>query len=169
MAELIQNLIAEAAARAPKQTALIYQKQSVRFSELDDLMRRAANLFLSLGLQKADRVAIFLEKRIENIVAMFAAAQAGGVFVPVNPLLKGEQVGHILKDCNVRVLVTSADRLKILAPILAECTDLQSIITVDDSASTQANVLSWQSGLKQAPSGTPHRVIDGDMAAILYT
>jgi acyl-CoA synthetase (AMP-forming)/AMP-acid ligase II len=35
---------------------------------------------------------------------MFGASLAGLVFVPVNPLLKGEQVGHILRDCNVRVL-----------------------------------------------------------------
>ena len=42
---------------------------------------------------------------------MFGAAAAGGVFVPVNPLLKPEQVAYILADCNVRVLVTSADRL----------------------------------------------------------
>ena len=41
---------------------------------------------------------------------MFGAAAAGGVFVPVNPLLKPEQVAYILSDCNVRVLVTSADR-----------------------------------------------------------
>ena len=39
---------------------------------------------------------------------MFGAAAAGGVFVPVNPLLKAEQVAYILRDCDVRVLVTSA-------------------------------------------------------------
>jgi acyl-CoA synthetase (AMP-forming)/AMP-acid ligase II len=40
---------------------------------------------------------------------MFGAALAGAVFVPVNPLLKPEQVAYILADCNVRpVLVTSA-------------------------------------------------------------
>ena len=38
---------------------------------------------------------------------MFGAAAAGGVYVPVNPLLKAEQVGYILQDCNVRVLLTS--------------------------------------------------------------
>jgi acyl-CoA synthetase (AMP-forming)/AMP-acid ligase II len=45
-------------------------------------------------------------KRFETVVAAFGAAAAGGVFVPVNPLLKPAQVGYILRDCNVRVLVT---------------------------------------------------------------
>ena len=45
---------------------------------------------------------------------MFGAAAAGAVFVPVNPLLKAEQVAYILRDCNVRVLVTSPERLALL-------------------------------------------------------
>ena len=44
-----------------------------------------------------------------------ARPAAGGVFVPVNPLLKAEQVAYILRDCNVRVLVTSPERLPLLA------------------------------------------------------
>jgi hypothetical protein len=47
----------------------------------------------------------------ETIQALFGTSLAGGVFVPVNPLLKAEQVAYILQDCNVRILVTSADRL----------------------------------------------------------
>ena len=57
-----------------------------------------------------------MEKNVENVAAMFGAAAAGGAFVPVNPLLKPEQVAYIMADCNVRVLVTSADRLRLLAP-----------------------------------------------------
>ena len=52
---------------------------------------------------------------------MFGAAAAGGVYVPVNPLLKAEQVGYILQDCNVRVLLTSNERLTALRDSLAHC------------------------------------------------
>ncbi len=79
------------------------------------ILAQLGQAMLALGLGRGERVAVYLEKRLETVIALFGAAAAGGVFVPVNPLLKPEQVAYILRDCNVRVLVTSADRLKLLA------------------------------------------------------
>jgi acyl-CoA synthetase (AMP-forming)/AMP-acid ligase II len=105
------------------------------------------------------------------VVAVFGAAAAGGVFVPVNPLLKPEQVAYILKDCNVRILVTSAERLKLLAPVLNECRDLQTVIVTGGAHEPAAapNILAWDDALASRAEARPHRVIDTDMAAILYT
>ena len=174
MGELIHDLITASARRAPSQVALVYQKQSVTFSTLDKAVSAAANVFLAHGARKSERIATFLEKRVENIVGMFGAARAGGVFVPINPLLKGEQVVHIINDCNVRLLVTSFDRLKLLAPYLKNCPDLQSVVVVDrvNEAMLELpnlNVIDWETGLAQSTNLSSHRVIDGDMAAILYT
>ena len=66
----------------------------------------------ALDIARGARVAVYLEKRIETVVASFGAPAHGAVFVPINPLLKAEQVGYILRDCDVRVLVTSAERLE---------------------------------------------------------
>src|SRR5690606_12998130 len=101
----------------------------------------------------------------------FAAAAAGGVFVPVNPLLKSEQVAYILRDCNVRFLVTSAERWKMLAPALADCPDLRALITVDGDCGPipGRESLTWEAALAHGSSRSPHRVIDTDMTAILYT
>ena len=73
---------------------------------------------------------MYLEKRFETVIAAFGAAAAGSVFVPVNPLLKPEQVAYILQDCNVRILVTSAERLALLEPVLRECHDLHTVLVV---------------------------------------
>ena len=62
---------------------------------------------------------------------MLGIARAGACFVPVNPLLKPRQVAYILADCNVRVLITSAQRLKVLREALSECPDLKHIVLVD--------------------------------------
>lgn len=174
MGKLVHDLIAESTFHAPTKTALIFQKQATSFAQLDSAVDKATDLFLNLGLQKSERVATFLEKRTENIVGMFAATRAGGVFVPVNPLLKGEQVVHIMKDCNVRLLVTSGDRLKILAPYLGQCPDLRAAVVLDfDGDAIQGlpeiKTIGWVSGLAKAAAQPRHRVIDADMAAILYT
>ena len=57
---------------------------------------------------------------------------AGGAFVPVNPLLKPQQVAHILADSGARVLVTSAARLDLLSEVLAQCAALEHVVVVDE-------------------------------------
>jgi acyl-CoA ligase (AMP-forming) (exosortase A-associated) len=107
---------------------------------------------------------------------MFGAAAAGCVFVPVNPLLKPEQVAHILADCNVRVLVTSAQRLVALAPALAHCPDLRTVLATGLKEATALpagiELAGWEQALDAAaalPADVPPRRIDADVAAILYT
>ena len=129
---------------------------------------------VGLGLQRSDRVAIYAEKRFETVIAMFGAAAAGGVFVPVNPLLKGTQVAYILADCTVRVLVTTIERLSAIAPHLHRCTSLECIVVVGGGGVPAVElpeglrVSSWES-IQAEPTHAVHRVIDADMAAILYT
>ena len=169
---LLPDLIAHSATRSPDATALTYGKQSLSYGELQQSMEGFASGLRGLGLQRGERVAIYLEKRFEAVIASFGAAAAGGVFVPLNPLLKPEQVAYILRDCNVRVLVTSNERFTLLTKALAECHDLLHVVLTNPeplpASTSPINRISW-SALLEAPSQTGHRVIDSDMAAILYT
>ena len=122
---LLPELIACAAARTPSARALTSGQESLTYGELDAGVRQFAAGLMAWGIQRGERVAIYLDKRFETVVASFGAPAAGAVFVPVNPLLKAEQVAFILQDCNVRVLVTSPERLSLLSGVLAECPDLR--------------------------------------------
>ncbi|MEN6585601.1 MAG: acyl-CoA ligase (AMP-forming), exosortase A system-associated [Sulfuricella sp.] len=168
---LVHELILQHTGAASRQIALRDGGQEITFAALANEIACAANLFLGLGMDRRDRVAVYMDKRIDTVVAMFGAAKAGGVFVPVNPLLKPEQVAHILKDCNVRILVTTPERLALLQPVLAGCHDLRCVVTVAAQATLQIAGLSCVNWTERAtaPQRTAHRVIDGDMAAILYT
>lgn len=168
---LIHELIQLRAGVAPQHIALRDSTQGVTYAALAEEIACAANLFLQLGLGRRERVAVYLDKRIDTVVALFGAAAAGAVFVPVNPLLKPEQVAHILQDCNVRILVSSAERLQLLRPVLPGCADLRHLVALaDQPLSPQAGLtcVNWAERLG-AMRATPHRVIDSDMAAILYT
>lgn len=140
----------------------------------------SAGLGPGLGLQRGERLAVYLEKRIETVVALFGAAAAGAVFVPVNPLLKDEQVAYILADCNVRVLVTSAERLRALLPVLPSCPDLRTIVVTGAAELPELySVPGWPAltlhrwhtlQLDHAGAASPLLdTIDADLAAILYT
>ncbi|MEO7493608.1 MAG: acyl-CoA ligase (AMP-forming), exosortase A system-associated [Massilia sp.] len=175
MSDLIHEFIFTSARRSPAAEALVHGARRLDYAALANAVRQAADGLLAAGLGRSERVAVYLEKTIENVAAMFGAAAAGGVFVPVNPLLKPEQVAYILADCNVRVLVTSSDRLKLLAAALPACPDLKLVIVtgraenLPDIAGVQ--VQAWDDAIaaEGEPRHRPHRVIDADMAAILYT
>jgi acyl-CoA ligase (AMP-forming) (exosortase A-associated) len=177
MSDLVHDFIFASAARSPDAEALVYGSTRLDYAALASIVSRTAAMLLDAGpgMTRGDRVAIYIEKRIENVAAMFGAAAAGGVFVPVNPLLKPEQVAYILGDCNVRILVTSLDRLKLLASVLPQCADLHTVIVVGatDAVLPQLDgltVLPWPGDATGVVSArAPHRTIDTDMAAILYT
>src|SRR3954468_15962882 len=107
MPDLIHELVLRSAERTPDNKALTYQGKQLNYRALAETVAACASSYLRLGLNRSERVAVYLEKRLETVAAMFGAAAAGGVFVPVNPLLKPDQVAYILADCNVRILVTS--------------------------------------------------------------
>jgi acyl-CoA ligase (AMP-forming) (exosortase A-associated) len=175
MPVLIHDLIFDTARRTPEAPALAYGEQRLDYAALASAVQAAAGALLAAGVERGERVAVYLEKRIENVAAMFGASLAGAVFVPVNPLLKAEQVAHILADCNVRVLVTSPERLAQLEGVLARCPDLRSVFITrpgrDTGSIGTARVLSWEAA-QAAPTDqalAPRRAIDADIAAILYT
>jgi acyl-CoA ligase (AMP-forming) (exosortase A-associated) len=170
---LLHELILLTADKVPDSEALVYLDQRVSYGTLAELVGRTARAILALGLARHDRIAVYLEKRPETVAAMFGAAAAGCVFVPVNPVLKAAQVTHILKDCNVRILVTSLERVHLLAESLKECEDLRAVIVVGSTGDTGrppgVNIVSWEDALAASASVRAHRVIDTDMTAILYT
>ena len=140
---------------------------------LEDALNQAASGLRALGVERNERVAVYLPKQFETAIAMFATSAAGGVFVPVNPVLKPEQVGHILRDCATRILITSPDRERLLSDTLAECPNLaRVVVTGDDTDESPRDhgvpVSGWEQML--ADTQAPHlQRIDSDMAAILYT
>lgn len=176
MIKAFHEFLARGAKRWPQATALVAKDQSISFAALWEAVGANAAGLLELGIARGDRIGVWLDKRIETVTAFFGASLAGAVFVPINPVLKPPQVYHILIDCNVRVLVTTHERLLSLEPTLARCRDLRCVVLVEVGAdvvpSTGATTtVSW-AALQQARARSSRRcpgVIDIDMAAILYT
>ncbi len=150
--------------------ALVAGGDTFDYGSLRASIDQVAGALTELATGAGARVAIWLEKRAETVLAMFGAARAGLVYVPINPLLKGAQAAYILRDCNVEILVTNSQRWETLQ---AETyPDLRFVVVVDgqDERSTGSTaVFGWSPWLEGARLGVTRRPIDADMAAILYT
>src|SRR5579864_9505447 len=173
MTELLHHLVEASARLHPSRPALAYRGHVLDYGSLTAEVEQMAHAFSAIGLRRGERLGIYLEKRLETVVAMFGAAAAGCVAVPINPVLKPRQVGYILRDCNVRLLVTSAPRISDLAEEIAQSQDLQWVVTVDGAGALapgcQAIGIDWEEARVARGRNAPARVIDTDMAAILYT
>ena len=183
MSQLVHDLLFEAARRAPAAEALVHGARRLDYAALAEAVRGAAGALLRQGLGRQERLAVYLEKNPENVVAMFGAAAAGASFVPVNPLLKPEQVAYILADCDVAVLVTSVERLRLLKPALAGCPALRLVLLTGLAAGAAPpewpelpalRLRGWDelmaaTAADAAGAVAPHRCVDADMAAIMYT
>jgi acyl-CoA ligase (AMP-forming) (exosortase A-associated) len=175
MAVLVGDLIARSTPERPSAPALKHKNLDLSYGELNQRVLGAAHGFVRLGLGRSERVAVYLEKRHEAVIAMFGAATAGLTFVPVSPVLRPHQVAHILRDCNVRVLVTSRARLDVIWDTIESCADLRHVVLVDGEVPSKpvgtARVLNWDAAVHGSEADAPrlHRVIENDMAAIFYT
>jgi len=171
---LLHHLVDEAAERAPEAIALTAGSAHLGYAELQSRIAGFAAGLHALGVARTGRVGVWLEKRVETVVASFGAPAAGAVMVPMNPLLKAEQVAFIVRDCDMQVLVTSPERLALLMPVLADCPSLRHIALTGPPGAQAPKLpphiahLYWDD-LLATPACSGHRVIDTDLCAILYT
>ena len=166
----LHDLLAESASSTPDSPALTYKDETVTYGQLWERSQVAGAQLAGLGVRPGDRVAIYLEKRLETVVALFGASVAGAISVPVNHVLKPAQVAHILRDSGARVLVTSGDRLAQLAGELGG-TEVTDVVVIGSAAAAGPDAIRehpWCEAerVDDAPARTG---VDGDPAAILYT
>lgn len=171
---LLHDLVAATVARFPDRRALSQKQRAVTYKDLWHQVQAASVDLRRKGLEPGDRVAVFMEKRVEAVVAIFATAMAGGVFVPINTGLKERQVAHIVNDCQVKIVVTTSDKEGLLRTMVANCQSIKQVLLVDGGSGAreafQCVFQDWEIGagdqgkLREA---TP--AIDNDVAAILYT
>ncbi|QNN66194.1 AMP-binding protein [Sphingomonas rhizophila] len=94
--------------------ALVAGGETLSYADLDERVGRVADALIAHGLRVGDRVATWMGKTALACVMPLAAARAGLIHVPINPLLKRMQAAHILADSGARLLVANAARLETL-------------------------------------------------------
>lgn len=170
----LHHLIEHSAGSHPGSPALTFKQETLNYDALWAQVRGVAAGLGELGVAREDRVAVLLDKRIETVAAIFGASTAGAAFIPVNPLFRPAQVGHILRDCDVRVLVTSAERLARMREELGSCPTVEDVVLVDSRMENggppaQYRIHRWERLCESDRAAPTPSVIDLDIAAILYT
>ena len=109
LGETLGQALHRAAQRFGARDALISCHQNLRYTytQLLHEVNRAAKAFLSLGVQRGDRVGIWSPNNAEWMIAQYAAAKAGAILVNINPAYRARELQHALAHSGVTVLVTA--------------------------------------------------------------
>ena len=129
-------------------TAIIYEDhQDVREYTNMHIAREAAQLatgLQTLGIDKGDRVIVMMLNCPEVIISYQAIARAGGIIIPVMPLLKAPEVRYIAENSAAKAVITSPILLPLLRRALADLPTMHHIIVTggvenDECASETVN------------------------------
>src|SRR5215469_8838665 len=170
---LLHHLLEEAASLCPSREAVVDLVGGRRSLDYETLYAMASSCAAHLeqhGLERRDRVAIYLPKSAEEAAGIFAATMAGGVFVDINSLLLGHQVAHILADCAVSYLITSTREWQRIRGDVSSIPSLRYLLLIDDLADQveqRIPVIDRVMQEKMRPAAST--AIGEDLAGILYT
>jgi acyl-CoA ligase (AMP-forming) (exosortase A-associated) len=137
----------------PEAAAFVADSETISYAALDEQVGRVASTLLAARLQPGERVASWMGKTRLACLLPLAAARAGLVHVPINPILRRGQVAHILADSGATMLVANRARLETLAA--ADCADAVTIALED-----------WQEGDQVLPASAQG---PDTLAALFYT
>ncbi|MCA0310791.1 MAG: AMP-binding protein [Proteobacteria bacterium] len=111
-------LVARCARAHARRVAVRSAERSVSYAELEQRSNRLANALLGLGLQRGDRVGIYLPNGVEIVEIELACYKAGLVKAPFNARLSPAEVGEIAANSQAQVIVTTAGRAEAFRPHL---------------------------------------------------
>jgi len=140
------------------------------FAEVNCTVNRYAAGLQQLGVQKGDRVLIFMRSCVEFIMLAFAANKLGAIWIPINGDYKGEWLKEAVEDSKGKVIVTDTDKYPRLAEVVNENNRSALVVKVNAGGILPANAVDLAAFEKL--SDAEPQTVDihyGDTCAILWT
>ena len=170
---LLNRFLEHSATMFPEKTALVTSKGRYSYGEINEMANRVANALIGEGLEKGDRIALFMENSLEAVICIFGILKAGCIFLPVNPTTKTEKLSYILNNCQARAILSAVEMARVIAPACNNTPSLSQVYLsgkdiplgfFDKKIFKLDSILLDGNRIQPAP-----RVIDVDLAAIIYT
>ena len=149
----------------PDREAVIDGDVRLTYEGLAQEVGRAACGLRSLGIDRGDRVCLFLNNRAEFLIALYATMKLGAVCVSLSPMLKADEATGLLNDCGAAVLITEAGLMGNV-PAAARVPSVRSVVGLDGAPCETT----WDSLLGDASATCDTVYLNpDDPATMIYT
>ncbi len=169
---LIHHMLRASAERRPDAEALVHGSTRLSYREVQRRVAGLAEGLRRVGVERGDRVGIYLDASVPQALSIFGLSGSGAVFVPINSLLFPDQVAHIGRDCGMKVIISTSEKLASLASVLKEIPSLEFLVVAGEPGPLDVALPlhSFEELCAVAPQAGRHEAsIEKDLAAILYT
>jgi long-chain acyl-CoA synthetase len=177
MTQIPQRLLGEAllfsTRNTPSKIAIISKQKEYSYSDICERSIRLASHLVSSGINRGDRVALYLNNSWQSIVSIYGVTLAGGVFIVINPQTKANKLKYILEDSEAKALISSNVFKNELHQALAETSCIQQLLLIDEGdyfKQFSFKTLYFNNITESGEIGTKlPSVIANDLAALIYT
>lgn len=183
--EVVTHILEKWAIQAKDRTFIYYGEEDLRlsFHEFNKIANSIAHGLISLGINKGDRVSVFLRNPLVTAMAMFGIWKAGAIFCPINFNYKGQLLVYQINDSDPRAIFIEKDLIPLLNEVKGEISACPVIVyapkekdhdykpesagnTLDKYFSTET---SFDEILKGDTSNVDVELKYMDIASIIYT
>src|SRR5687768_9726994 len=167
---LLHDTLAAAAAVTPLRTAVIIEGERHSYSDLLDEARGLARALQDRGVERGDRVAVYLESSWPAVVSVYGVLLAGGVLTVINPQTKEDKLAYILAESGARVLIADGALGKTFVPAIERTPKLGAVIVTGPVPTSRRPLVRFDVAIHSAePTPDDPGVIPLDLAALIYT
>jgi len=163
---VLHQYLLDSARQFPEKTALKYNNQSFSYSTVRQRAGRLALFLAQHGLERGDRVAIYLENSPESVYSIFGTLEAGGCFVVINPSTKADRLRFILQHSGARFLICDISRRELVENAVADIIGKPDIIYCGEGEDKNLKLEEIIDRDFETDLSIP---LDIDLAALIYT
>ena len=166
------DILHRSAARAPNKLAVQCGGVRWTYAELDDVSNRVAAGLVRRGVAKGTRVAVLARNSHAFVAMRFALARLGAVLVPINFMLKADEVAYILRHAGAMLLATDSGLAAIARAAAALDTAVREFIWLpsEDPSEPEPGMTTFDVlAATQDARPPPLELAPGDLAQIVYT
>lgn len=164
---LLQDSLDISAAAKPNKTALVVDGARLSYGDLRDQALRLAAALKSRGVERGDRVALYLENSAQTVVGMYGALYAGAAFMIVNPQTKEDKLHYVLADSGAAAIISEGRLTRAVERLVPTLPNLHTMIRVGEttpSSTSLGDLLARHEPTAKGPGTIPL-----DLAALIYT
>ncbi len=171
---LVNDFLEQSAQRTPDKPALVCGGQRLTYAHIDSKANRLANALKAAGVERGDRVVLFLPNCVELVVGIFATLKANAVFVAVNNTTKPDKLASLLHNCRATAMLAPARHAPLAAELTQRTASLKLAVVVGKGSSAAVEEFPELRDIDaieaEFPDSRPdRRLIDRDLACLIYT
>lgn len=117
----LPELLDRTASKFPGNPAIYYYGSKMTYRELNEKVNQFTNLLIREGIQRGDRIALYLPNCPACVIAFFGTLRAGAILTQLNPLYSANETVHQLKDSGAQYVVSLDRFASILKQVAGEC------------------------------------------------